>query len=68
MEFITILLSGLLAVLSPVNLVADKVVESNLRSRLNKVEQLKVRIDNAPTTNSCKGKWSGYELLDGGYG
>lgn len=56
MEFITILLSGLLAVLSPVNLVADKVVESNLRSRLNKVEQLKVRIDNAPNYQLVQGK------------
>ncbi len=56
MEFITILLSALLAVLSPVNLVADKVTEGAVRSRLNRVEQLKVRIDNAPTYQLLQGK------------
>jgi len=56
MEFFTILLSGLLAVLSPVNLVADKVTEGAIRSRFNKVEQLKVRIDNAPNYQLVQGK------------
>src|SRR4028118_1069135 len=56
MEFFTILLSGLLAVLSPVNLVADKVTEGAIRARFNKVEQLKVRIDNAPNYQLIQGK------------
>lgn len=56
MEFITILLSGLFAVLSPVNLVADKITEGAIRARFNKVEQLKVRIDNAPNYQLIQGK------------
>ena len=56
MEFLTILLSGLLALVSPVGLVTDKVVESNLRSRFNKVEQLQVRVDNAPSYQLVQGK------------
>ena len=56
MELFTILLSSLLGVLSPTGLVVDKIVESNLRSRLNKVEQLKVRVDNAPSYQLVQGK------------
>src|SRR4028119_714304 len=56
MEFITILLSGLLAVLSPVNLVADKVTEGAIRARFNKIEQLQVRVDNAPNYQIVQGK------------
>ena len=56
MEFLTILLSSLLALISPGNLVIDKVLESNLRSRLNKVEQLQVRVDNAPSYQIAQGK------------
>lgn len=56
MEFFTILLSGLLAVLTPVNLIADKVTAGAIRARFNKVEQLKVRIDNAPNYQLIQGK------------
>ena len=56
MELFTILLSSLLGVLSPTGLVVDKIVESNLRSRLNKVEQLQVRVDNAPSYQLVQGK------------
>lgn len=56
MEFFTILLSGLLAVLTPVNLIADKVTAKAIRARFNKVEQLKVRIDNAPNYQLIQGK------------
>jgi hypothetical protein len=56
MELLTILLSGLLGLLSPVGLVVDKVIENNLRSRLNKVEQLQVRVDNAPSYQLVQGK------------
>ena len=56
MEFLTILLSGLLAVVSPVGVVIDKVIESNFRSRLEKVEQLQVRVDNAPSYQALQGK------------
>ncbi len=56
MELLTILLSGLLALVSPVGLVTDKIVERNLRSRLNKVEQLHGRVDNAPSYQLLQGK------------
>lgn len=56
MELLTILLSGLLGLLSPVGLVTDKIIESNLRSRLSKVEQLQVRVDNTPNYQLLQGK------------
>jgi hypothetical protein len=56
MEFFTILLSGLLTALTPVNLIADKVTAGAIRARFNKVEQLKVRIDNAPNYQLIQGK------------
>lgn len=56
MEILTILLSALLSLVSPAGLVLDKVIEHNLRSRLNKVEQLQVRVDNAPSYQIVQGK------------
>ncbi len=56
MEFLTILLSALLAIGSPVGLVTDSVIESALRSRLDKVEQLQVRVDNTPNFQIVQGK------------
>lgn len=56
MEFLTILLSSLLALVSPVGLVVDKVIANNLRSRLSKAEQLEVRVDNAPSYQLAQGK------------
>ncbi|MGC1394311.1 MAG: DUF2993 domain-containing protein, partial [Coleofasciculaceae cyanobacterium] len=50
------LLSGLLAALTPVNLIADKVTAGAIRARFNKVEQIKVRIDNAPNYQFIQGK------------
>lgn len=56
MELLTILLSGLLGLLSPVGLVTDKIIEGKLRSRLSKVEQLQVRVDNTPNYQLLQGK------------
>ena len=56
MEFFTILLSGLLAIVAPIGVVTDKIIANNLRSRLNKVEQLQVRVDNAPSYQLVQGK------------
>ncbi len=56
MELLTILLSGLLGLLSPVGIVTDKIIEGNLRSRLSKVEQLAVRVDNTPNYQLLQGK------------
>jgi len=56
MEFLTILLSSVLALVSPVGLVTDQVLENSLRSRFNQVEQLQVRVDNAPSYQLIQGK------------
>lgn len=55
MEFFTILLSGLLTLVSPSGLVIDTVAENAIRSRFEKVEQLQVRVDNTPN----------YQILEG---
>lgn len=56
MEFLTILLSTLLALVSPVGLALDTIAENTLRSRFSKVEQLQVRVDNAPSYQLVQGK------------
>lgn len=55
MEFFTILLSGLLGLVSPAGLVIDRTAESFIRSRFE-VEQLQVRVDNAPSHQLLQGK------------
>jgi hypothetical protein len=56
MEFLTIFLSGLLALVAPVGFVADRVIENALRSRFENIEQLQVRVDNAPSYQLLQGK------------
>ena len=56
MEFISILLSGLLIFISPAGLVIDRAAENAIRSRLEKVEQLEVRVDNTPVHQTLQGK------------
>jgi len=56
MEVFILILSSLVSVLSPVNLVADKAIDSAVRSQFKQVEQLEVRLDNAPNFNAVKGK------------
>lgn len=56
MEFLTILLSTLVALVSPVGVAIDTIAENTLRSRLNQVEQLQVRVDNAPSYQIVQGK------------
>ncbi len=56
MEFFTILLTSLLSLISPVGIVADRVAESQIRKQLVAVEQLQVRIDNAPSYQIVKGR------------
>lgn len=56
MELFVILLSSLLAIISPANLILDGAVEKALRSRVAAVEQLEVRIDNAPSYQILAGK------------
>ncbi|MDA0674600.1 MAG: DUF2993 domain-containing protein, partial [Cyanobacteria bacterium] len=55
MEILTILLSGLFTLISPVGLVADQVAEGLIRERIIQAELIDVRIDNSPS----------YQLLNG---
>jgi len=56
MEFLTILLSGLLGLVSPAGSVIDRTAENAIRSQFEKVEQLQVRVDNAPSYQLLQGK------------
>lgn len=56
MELFTILLSGLLGLVTPVGLVLDHTTENAIRSQFAKAEQLQVRIDNAPSHQLLQGK------------
>ena len=49
MEFLTILLSSLLGLIAPTGLAVDRTAENAIRSQLNKVDRLEVRVDNAPS-------------------
>ncbi|MBD2603620.1 DUF2993 domain-containing protein [Scytonema hofmannii FACHB-248] len=56
MEFLTILLSGLLGLVSPVGIVVDRTAENAIRSQFVKVGELRVRVDNAPSYQLLQGK------------
>ena len=56
MEILTLLLSSLVGLISPTGLVVDKVAERTIRSQLVAVEQLQVRVDNAPSYQLLQGK------------
>ncbi|MBE9228460.1 DUF2993 domain-containing protein [Phormidium sp. LEGE 05292] len=56
MEFVTIFLSALLGVLGSVGIFVDRFAENAIRQRFQKVEQLQVRIDNAPNYQLIGGK------------
>jgi uncharacterized protein YoxC len=56
MEIFTILLSSLLGVLTPGNLVLDTLAESGIRSNLENAELVDVRIDNTPSYQIAQGK------------
>ena len=56
MELIAILLSGIASLFSLGGVVVDKAVENALVSQLDRVEQLQVRTDNAPSYQIINGK------------
>ncbi|MCG8368597.1 MAG: DUF2993 domain-containing protein [Pseudanabaenales cyanobacterium] len=56
MELITIILSSLLAIVSPVGIFVDQAAENAIRSQLYDVEELRVRVDNAPNFRLLQGK------------
>ena len=56
MEFISILLSSLLCIGSPIGFCLDTLAENAIRSRLEGVEDIQVRVDNGSNLNLLKGK------------
>lgn len=56
MEIIAIVLSGIFAAISPVGVIVDSVIENSISSRVENVELLKVRVDNAPNYQILEGK------------
>jgi LmeA-like phospholipid-binding len=56
MEFFAVLLSGLLAILSPINFGGEAIVAQQLKKQFVNVEDLVVRIDNAPNYRVIQGK------------
>lgn len=56
MEFLTILLSGILGLVAPVGLVVDRTALNAIRSQLKQAEVLVVRVDNVPSYQLLQGK------------
>ena len=56
MEILTVVLSGLLLLISPVGIVVDQVAENAIRSRLAGAESLEVRVDNGPSFQLLQGR------------
>ena len=56
MEIFSVVLSGLLLLISPVGVVVDQVAEDAIRSRLAGVESLDVRVDNGPSFQILQGR------------
>ncbi|MBD2022649.1 DUF2993 domain-containing protein [Leptolyngbya sp. FACHB-36] len=56
MEFLTIFLSSLISLVSPVGVVLDRTAQQPIRRSFVSVETLEVRIDNAPSYQLVQGK------------
>jgi hypothetical protein len=56
MEWLTILIASLLAILTPTGLILEKVAEANLRRQVKDVEHLSIRVDNVPSYQVAQGK------------
>ena len=56
MELLTVVLSGLLLLISPVGIVVDQVAANAIRSRLAGAESLEVRVDNGPSYQLLQGR------------
>ncbi len=56
MELVTVILSGLLLLISPVGIVMDQVAEDAIRSRIVGAESLEVRVDNGPSFHLLQGR------------
>ncbi|MGD1921307.1 MAG: hypothetical protein ACFCAD_21895 [Pleurocapsa sp.] len=55
MEVLTIVLSGLLSLVSGTGVIADSVAAGKIRSQIISVEQQRVRIDNSPSYSVAQG-------------
>ncbi len=56
MEFLTILLSSILTLGSPVGLALDTFAENTILSQVKRVEELQIRVDNTPNYQVIQGK------------
>lgn len=56
MEFVTLLLSGLIGLLSPTGLITESVAESTIRNSLDDAETLVVRVDATPSHQLLAGQ------------
>ena len=56
MDWFVIALTGFLTFISPVNLIGDRLIAEQIRSRVYQVEDLSVRVDNAPSFQAVQGK------------
>jgi hypothetical protein len=56
LEFLTIFLSSLITLIAPAGFVVDRVAQKAIRQQFKAVEQLEVRIDNAPSYQIVQGK------------
>jgi hypothetical protein len=56
MEWLAIILSGILAAISPAGAILDRIAADALRGRVASVEELAVRIDNSPSYQVLQGK------------
>ena len=62
MEFISILLSSLLFIGSPIGFGLDTIAEQAIRSRLSGVEDIQVRVDNGSNLNLLRGQIDGLQI------
>ncbi len=56
MELLAIILSGLITLVSPAGLILDRTLAKAFREQFEEVEQLAVRVDNAPSYSILQGK------------
>lgn len=56
MEWLTIILAGILSLLTPTGLIVDSVLEHGLRQQVKHVDTLEVRVDNVPSFRALSGK------------
>jgi hypothetical protein len=56
MDWFVIVLTSFLTFISPVNLIGDRLIADQIRSRVYKVEDLSVRVDNSPSFQAVRGK------------